>query len=61
MVEGKDFEYVSKVILEIPLTAAAVRINPFTWNNPKIGVSTQQPICTMAEVYILSQTNQKIS
>ena len=34
MVEGKDANYVSKVTLQMPLTAAAVRINPFTWNNP---------------------------
>ena len=33
-VEGKDASYVSQVILQFPITAAALRINPFTWNNP---------------------------
>jgi hypothetical protein len=31
--KGKFSGNESKVILEVPLTAAAVRINPFTWNN----------------------------
>ena len=34
MIEGKDANYESKVILKVPLTAAALRINPFIWNNP---------------------------
>ena len=57
MADGKDSNYVSKVILTVPITAAAVRINPFTWNWVFPEAPLPKPICTMAEVYILSQTS----
>jgi hypothetical protein len=39
------------------ITAAAVRINPFTWNWVFPEAPLPKPICTLAEVYILSQTS----
>ncbi len=33
-VEGKDANYVAKIVLQFPFSATAVRINPFTWNIP---------------------------
>ena len=50
---SNDYNQVVKVNFSNPFKAVAVRINPFSWNYPWPGQPMPQPICTMAEVYIL--------
>ena len=55
----RDVNAVYKVNLSTPVTAIAVRINPYTWSVPPgwpLSPSIAPP-CTRAEVFILNPVN----